>query len=199
MSQKRTSSRILGDFQLRGFLRKLPKEVEAHLKPAMREIADELLAEMKSRIPSDTGAAREALTAFVAKSGLDAQVGLRGRGKKSRRFFYLRFIEYGTKGYSGERYQREDLSTAGGKHTTTRNRSKMRGRNKDEQRKTKNKTNGRDWFGYYPDIPARPARPFLRPALAKFRPIIRARIAKAINDTLAAAAAKGKVFTRRQK
>lgn len=159
-------SRILGDFKLRRLLRNIHKTLDNELKPAMQEGADKILADMQRLAPKDTGAGAAALTAFVAKSGLDAQIGLRGK-KANRKFYYLRFIEYGTKGVSGE------------KRAGNRN------------RRDSNKSDGEHWFGKYPDIPARPAHPFVRPAYDLNRDEMVALIRQAIASTLARAAGGG--------
>lgn len=156
-------SRVIGDFKLRRTLRNIHKSMDNQLKPAMQKSADQILQTMRELIPRDTGAAAEALEAFVARSGLDAQVGIRGK-KNNRKFFYLKFIEYGTKGYTG------------GKRSGNRN------------RRDTNKTDGTNWFGKNPDIPARPAHPWLRPAIQVNREVVLANIAGAINETLERAA-----------
>ncbi len=156
-------SRVIGDFKLRRTLRNIHKSMDNQLKPAMQKSADQILQTMRELIPRDTGAAAEALEAFVARSGLDAEVGIRGK-KNNRKFFYLKFIEYGTKGYTG------------GKRSGNRN------------RRDTNKTDGTSWFGKNPDIPARPAHPWLRPAIQVNREVVLANIAGAINETLERAA-----------
>lgn len=154
-------SRVLGDFKLRKMLRQFPEQVEANLKPAMRQGSEMILSDMQRLIPVDSGAGKNALTAFVAKSGLDAQVGLRGKRKRDK-FYYLGFIEYGTKGTQGER------------------------RNDGHPRSKKQKTDGAHWFGRYPDIPARPAHPFVRPALHMNRAAVVELLNNAIKATLSA-------------
>ena len=94
-------SRMSGDFKLRRTLRNIHATMDNELRPVMQEAADRVLATMKQLVPKDTGAAAGALKAFVSKSGLDAEIGIRGK-KDMRRFFYLKFVEYGTKGYSGK-------------------------------------------------------------------------------------------------
>lgn len=156
-------SRILGDFKLRRLLRNVHKEIDNELRPAMQQIADVVLQDMQRLIPRDTGDAAQALEAFVSKSGLDAQVGIRGK-RMRRKFFYLRWIEYGSKGISGD---------------TRRNGSK---------RRDSIKSDGTHWFGKYPDIPARPAHPFMRPALDMNREEIVIIIRECIAATLQRAA-----------
>ena len=152
-------SRMSGDFKLRKTLRNIHTRLDNELKPAMQEAADKLLATMKEMIPKDTGEGAAALTAFVSKSGLDAQVGLRGK-KANRRYYYLRFLEYGTKGYTeGKR--------AGGRN-----------------KRPSNKSDGSTFFGKFPDIPARPAHPWLRPAYDVNKEFILASINQAVSNTL---------------
>ena len=87
-------SRMSGDFKLRRTLRTLHQTMDNELAPVMRDSAERILSTMKDLIPKGTGAAAAALTVFVSKSGLDAQIGIRGK-KNKQRFFYLRFVEYG--------------------------------------------------------------------------------------------------------
>lgn len=91
-------SRSQGDFKLRGILRRIGNQMESDLRPAMVQAANLVLATQKSLMPRDSGDAADALEAFVSKSGLDAQIGIRGK-KDNRSFFYTRFVEYGTKQY----------------------------------------------------------------------------------------------------
>jgi HK97 gp10 family phage protein len=173
-----------GNFQLRKTLRNIHMQLDNELKPAMQEAADKLLDTMKQLVPRDSGQAAEALEAFVSKSGLDAQIGLRGK-KDNRRFFYLRFLEYGTKGYNGTLYRRKDTDSIGGEHTNNRDKSKMGGRrNALRARDTKNKSDGAHFFGKYPDIPA----PWLRPAYDVNKEFILASIKHAVSNTLQRAA-----------
>lgn len=159
-------SRILGDFKLRRTLRNIHKTMDNQLKPAMQQAADLVLDDMRQLIPKDTGAAANALEAFVAKSGLDAQIGIRGK-KKQREFFYLRFVEFGTKGTHGAK-------RSGGR-----------------KRRDTNKSDGESFFGKHPDIPALPARPFMGPAMDMNRDEIITIIRGAIDATLKRAASSG--------
>jgi HK97 gp10 family phage protein len=148
-----------GDFKLRRTLRNIHQTMDNELRPAMQDAANQILSTMQQLIPRDTGEAASALQASVSKSGLDAQIGIRGK-KDNRRFFYLRFLEFGTKGYSGTK-------RAG-------NRS----------RRPSNKSDGKSFFGKYPDIPALPAHPWLRPALDVNREMVLAQISAAVGRTL---------------
>lgn len=94
-------SSIQGDFKLRGLLRRIGNEMESDLRPAMVEAANLVLATQQHLIPRDPGSSdhiEDALEAFVSKSGLDAQIGVRGK-KDNRHYFYGKFLEYGTKQY----------------------------------------------------------------------------------------------------
>lgn len=162
MAGRRSS--LSGDFKLRKTLRNIHSTLDNELKPVMQQAADKILATMQELLPrSDqprsAGHAADALQAFVSKSGLDAEIGLRGK-KNNRKFFYLKFLEYGTKGYSGTK--RSD------------------GRN----RRPTNKSDGGTFFGKYPNIPARPAHPWLRPAFDVNKEFVLADIRAAVARTL---------------
>ena len=152
-------SSIRGDIRLRRTLRNIHKTMDNELKPAMEQAAGRILATQQQLIPKDTGDAAAALRVYVSPSGLDAQIGIRGK-RDNRRFFYLRFIEYGTKGYMG------------GKRAGSRN-----------QRET-NKSDGQHFFGKHPDIPARPAHPWLRPSMDVNREYVMADLEAAVRRTL---------------
>jgi HK97 gp10 family phage protein len=92
-------SSVQGDFKLRGLLRRIGNQIESDLRPAMVQAADLVLASQQQLIPRDTGRIEGSLEAFVSKSGLDAQIGVRGK-KDNRRYFYGKFLEYGTKQYA---------------------------------------------------------------------------------------------------
>ncbi|WP_176515864.1 MULTISPECIES: HK97 gp10 family phage protein [Pseudomonas] len=152
-------SSIRGDIRLRRTLRNIHKTMDNELKPAMEQAAGRILATQQQLIPKDTGDAAAALRVYVSPSGLDAQIGIRGK-RDNRRFFYLRFIEHGTKGYMG------------GKRAGSRN-----------QRET-NKSDGQHFFGKHPDIPARPAHPWLRPSMDVNREYVMADLEAAVRRTL---------------
>tara|TARA_Y100001951_G_scaffold103734_1_gene113274 strand:+ start:11808 stop:12302 length:495 start_codon:yes stop_codon:yes gene_type:complete len=156
-------SRIKGDFKLRGVLRRIAQLDQSDLPVSMAQAADLVLATQQALMPRDTGAAAQALEVRISKNGLDARVGIIGK-QNNRDFYYVKFLEYGTKGYSGSQ-------RAGGR----------------KRRKT-NKSNGANFFGYFPDIPARPAHPWLRPSIDTNRDDIRVIIREAIARTLARAA-----------
>lgn len=152
-------SSIRGDIRLRRTLRNIHKTMDNELQPAMLEAANRILETQRQLIPKDTGAAAAALTVYVSPSGLDAQIGIRGK-RANGKFFYMRFVEYGTKGY------------VGGKRAGERN------------RRATNKSDGTHFFGKYPDIPARPAHPWLRPSMQVNREYVMADIEAAVRRTL---------------
>lgn len=156
-------SRIKGDFKLRGVLRRIAQLEQSDLPPSMAQAADLVLATQQALMPRDTGAAADALEVRISANGLDARIGIIGK-KNNREFYYVKFLEYGTKGYSGDK-------RAGGR----------------KRRKT-NKSDGANFFGNYPDIPARPAHPWLRPSIDTNRDDIRVIIREAIDRILARAA-----------
>ena len=156
-------SRVRGDFKLRRTLRAIHQTLDNELRPAMQQAAQIVLDTQQQLIPKDTGAGAAALTAFVSQSGLDAQIGIRGK-KDNRRFYYLRFVEYGTKGYSGKVSGKRDPA---------------------------NKSDGATFFGYSPEIPAQPAHPWLRPSYDLNRDEIVRLIRSAIDSTLRKASRGG--------
>lgn len=161
MAARRSS--IKGDFKLRGLLRRIAKLDQSDLPKAMQEAANVVLATQQQIIPKDTGDSAAALQVKVSKNGLDARIGIVGKADNTK-FFYLRFVEYGTKGVSGKK------------------------RNEVGNRRKTNKSNGSAFFGYYPDIPAIPAHPWLRPSYYTNRSEIMRIIRGAIDSTLRRAA-----------
>jgi len=152
-------SSIRGDIRLRRTLRNIHRTMDNELRPEMEKAANRILETQRQLMPKDTGAAAAALRIYVSPSGLDAQIGIRGK-RDNRKFFYLRFIECGTKGYMG------------GKRAGDRN------------RRVSNKSDGTHFFGKYPDIPARPAHPWLRPSMQVNREYVMADIETAVRRTL---------------
>lgn len=91
-------SSVQGNFKLRGVLRRIGNQMESDLRPAMVQAANLVLATQQELIPKDTLKAVGALNAFVSKSGLDAQIGVRGK-RNNQKVFYAKFLEHGTKQY----------------------------------------------------------------------------------------------------
>ena len=158
-------SSIKGDFKLRRLLREVGKMGESELPAALEHAADLVLRTQQQLVPRGTGAAASALEARITKanqtSGLDARIGIIGK-RNSRKFFYMRFVEYGTKGF----------------------RSKLKAQ-------APVLTDGEHYFGKTPNIPAKRAHPWLRPSIDINRDQIRTIIRRAIDDTLARASKGG--------
>ena len=81
-------------------LRRILTETDARIKPVIQDAANSLLKEIMGRVPTDTGNLKNSITAKVAKNGLSAEVGIRGK-KAKRAAYYGRFVEFGTKGKDG--------------------------------------------------------------------------------------------------
>lgn len=79
-------------------LRRILTETDSNIRGAMQDSANLLQKEIVRNAPVDSGNLRDSITAFVAKNGLRAEVGLRGK-KAKRDAFYARFIEFGSKGH----------------------------------------------------------------------------------------------------
>ncbi|MFL4210311.1 HK97 gp10 family phage protein, partial [Pseudomonas aeruginosa] len=81
-------------------LRRIAALDRSDLPRGMAQAADLVLATQQNLIGRDTGDGANALQVKVSKNGLDARIGIIGK-RDNRRFYYLKFVEYGTKGYSG--------------------------------------------------------------------------------------------------
>lgn len=79
-------------------LRRILTATDNNVKEAMRKAADDLRDEMKARAPVKTGTLKNNITSFVAKNGLRAEAGIRGK-KAKKAAFYARWVEFGTKGH----------------------------------------------------------------------------------------------------
>jgi len=140
-------------------MRRIIDGTDNNVPRAMQDSANILEKEMRRRVPKDTGNLASLISSKVLRKGLRAEVGF--RGKKARKgAFYARFVEFGTKGVSGTRTRK------GG------------------ARSRKQKTDGQDFFGQYPTIPARSARPFIEPTWRARKPEVISRAVKAINDAV---------------
>jgi len=97
-------SKVKGGAKLRRKLKRFPEEATGELKEEIEDGARQLQAETVRRIPRDSGDLANALKSKSAvgkkDKGLKWEFGLRGK-KLQRDFFYWRFVEYGTKGFSG--------------------------------------------------------------------------------------------------
>lgn len=79
-------------------MRRILTETDSGIKPVMKGAADGLRDEIKSNIRDHSGELSSLITSFVAKNGLRAEAGLRGK-KAKKKGFYLRFLETGTKSH----------------------------------------------------------------------------------------------------
>lgn len=132
-------SRVVVSPKLRKALRSLPDLVEQEIKPEMEEGGELILADMRLGLPRDSGKGSDALEFKVERGGLRVRIGLLTK-RARRKAFHLRFIEFGTKGLTGEM------------------------RSDGRKRRDSLKSDGTNFFGKYPDLPARRATPFMQPA-----------------------------------
>lgn len=135
-------------------LRRILTGVDSGIRPAMQDSANKLQKDVISYIPRNTGNLEDLVTSYVSPSGLIAEVGLRGKKAKARGF-YLRFLEFGTKGHKIK---------VGAKKKVL--------------------SDGENTFGTEANIPPLPARPVLGPAWDANKPAIIARVNKVINDAI---------------
>lgn len=134
-------------------MRRILTETESGIKPAMRDAVNSLHKEIIRRLPRDTGQLEDLITAYVAKNGLRGEVGLRGK-KAKQKGFYLRFIEFGTKGHTIKARPGSVIS------------------------------DGETVFGTEVTIPPQPAHPVLQPAWDHEKPKVRGAVGKVINDAI---------------
>ena len=176
-----TTSRRSGVQQsprLNRMLRRADPEITEELKDAIGEMGMNLLSEAQARVPVDTGDLRNSISVRRGSNGLSIEVGFsprRFRRAWRRGGWYARFIEYGTKGYQPERQTvafREAGENAGERTTVMREANVYHRNGSRRIAKTLNR------------IPARPARPFLRPAFEAAKveglPRIRAALLKVL-------------------
>lgn len=147
--------------KLRRILSAAPDEIH----DAMKDGANLLQKAMIERVPKDSGFLASKIQAKTSKGRtvFNARVGFFPKKGSLGPAYYARFVEKGTKGYSGE--------------TIARNGSTRR-------RSDKIKSDGSNFFGKFPEIKARRAQPFIEPAWISQKPIIRNRVGKAIQRTI---------------
>lgn len=125
----RQKSSYSGVGQLRRKLRMIPEMVDGTVRPAMTDSAQATYADMVQLTPVDQGDLRAALSYRVSRDGMAAQIGVaadkvdvvrRYKGKLKKQgalasfsaktmqniadvqdYFYFRFLDRGTKGFSG--------------------------------------------------------------------------------------------------
>lgn len=135
-------------------LRRILTGVDSGLNPAMKDSINKLHKEILMNLPRRTGALEDLITSYVSPSGLIGEVGLRGRRAKAAGF-YLRFLEFGTKGHK--------VSVGARKKVLS---------------------DGDDTYGTNADIPAMAPMPVLSPAWYREKPAIINRISKVIDDAV---------------
>lgn len=79
-------------------MRRILTEVDSGIRPAMQDAVNKLHKEVIAYAPRDSGNLEDSITSYVSKNGLIGEVGLRGK-KAKEAAFYLRFLEFGTKGH----------------------------------------------------------------------------------------------------
>ncbi len=161
------SSRLEGGHRIRKILRHLPADARKEVSAALEEGIKIVQATAVALAPEDTGNLKRALASKGAlgkrENGMRVEFGLRTR-RLQKKAFYAPFVEFGTKGYE-----------AGSVRVSGR-----KGRN------------GAAYFkGVDKSVPARPARPFLRPALDTNLPRIRRIINTAVRNAIRKARARG--------
>lgn len=156
------ASRIVGGAKFRRAMKRLPEDARSEITQALDQGIRMVQATAIALAPVRTGNLRKALASRQAigkrDKGLRVEFGFRTKAIQ-RKAFYAPFIEYGTKGYNpGDR--------------------RSSGRDK----------RGRQQFKKVKRfVPARPARPFLRPALDLNLPAIRRIVNAAVRRAVARA------------
>lgn len=149
--------------RFRSALRHLPEAARAEVASGLDDSIRAVQSNAIARAPVDTGRLRRALAAKSAlgkkRRGLQVEYGLRTKALQ-KKAFYAPFVEYGTRAYE-------------------QNAFRVRGA-------------GRDRLGIYRKmkvrVPARPARPFFRPAVEAAIPVWRRNMRLALKRAVARAA-----------
>jgi len=140
------STRIKGGAEFEAFIDQFPdKMIRNVMRGAQRAGAAPIRDEAKRLAPKRTGGLAKAIKTSSPKVGdgyVTVSIKLYPASKGGHEHWFLGLIyEYGSRGYTGE----------------------LRGGNR--RRSNKMKSDGSTFYGKYPDIAARPAEPFMRPAL----------------------------------
>lgn len=156
------ASRFVTNGRFRAALRNLPEAARREIAQSLEQVARRMQVDAVVRAPMRTGRLRRALAAKAAigkrRKGLEVTFGLRTRGLQ-KRAFYAPFVEHGTRAYEA------------GSH-------RLRGVNRQNEAKYR-RMNRR--------VPARPARPFFRPAVEANIPLWRREMRSALKRALARA------------
>lgn len=156
------ASRVVGGPRFRRAMKRLEPAARAEITQALDQCVRMIQTTAIALVPVRTGNLRRALSSPQAigrrDKGLRVEFGFRTKSIQ-RKAFYAPFVEYGTKGYNpGDR--------------------RVSGRDK----------RGRQQFKKVKRfVPARPARPFMRPALDLNLPAIRRTLNAAVRRAIARA------------
>lgn len=135
-------------------LRRLLMNHADEIRDALKDSANSMEKEMRSRVPKDTGITGDDITSFVSKGNTRfvAEVGFRGNKKTSRKYI-ARFIEFGTKAH---------------KITTKKGALLV----------------GGDIYARSANHPGTPAQPFIGPTWDSEKPKVTARMNRAVNAAI---------------
>ena len=153
------ASHVVGGMMLRNALRRLPADVRAEVAVALRESIELVQQTAIALAPRRTGQLHDALAdpraIGVRDKGMEVEFGFRTKAIQ-KKAFYAPFVEFGTKGYSPGDYRKSGVDRHG------------------RQLYKRIKRN----------IPPRPARPFMRPALDLQIPAIRIKMDRAVRTAM---------------
>lgn len=135
-------------------MRRILTGVDSGIRPAMQDAVNKLHKEVIANTPRNTGSLEDLITSYVNSTGTVGEVGLRGKRAKAAGF-YLRFLEFGTKGHH--------VKVGSGKKVLS---------------------DGDNTFGTNAYIPAMGPRPILSTAWYMEKPVIINKIAKVVNDAI---------------
>lgn len=157
------ASRVSGRSKLRKALSRMPKEITASVREAVKDSTQAIYWDAQKRVPRDEGDLGAALALRIRGDKLGGAVGYWKKGNKRRwkqAGWRAHFTEFGTKGYKpgDKRYAKNSKTTA----------------------------------KIYKVIPARKAQPYLGPAFKVNRKFITRRMTKAVNHALDRAARYGR-------
>lgn len=155
------ASRIEGGAKFRRALKRMPIEARSEVTEALDQSIRIVQATAIALVPVMTGNLRRALASKGAigkrDKGLRVEFGLRTKALQ-KKAFYAPFVEFGTKGYSPGQVRTYKLK---GSKTGMVHKKRM-----------------------HKSVPARPARPFLRPALDTNIPTIRRLVNSALRRAI---------------
>lgn len=157
------ASYIEGGVKFRRALKRLPEHARVEVSNGLDVSARQMQATAVALVPADTGNLKRLLASPSAigkrEKGLRVEFGFRTRSL-ARKGWYAHFVEYGTKGYSAGQFRFRGQSRAGlGRY----------------RRVARN-------------VPAQPARPFLRPAFDLNLPGHKRRMKEAVRRAVRKAA-----------